>query len=355
VKQKTKKNGVLVIQKKIDSLLIDLTNSQDGPNNIPTPSPRSSPVPVAITSKEEKWGRWGPADASPILLRGKTYAEDQRKVPNLGCQFELVHVDIFSCSTRLSHVASRPDSYCCKRPSNLLNRLVFVVNWQVPGDPECNWVTYFQNKVPDDGIDLDIKEKSKKELEEEEQGSTIQEESASVVEESETVKLKDEKEIEKERIAQRAVFIRSLSRFLKGSEQYRHQRFKFIPRIVEGNWMVQKAVGTTPAILGTKMTQSYHYNKSLNYFEVDVDVGSSSVAKRILNLVRGYAKSITIDCLFLIEGRRADELPEQLLGGVRLSGVDYTQFSEAPEYMIKQRTNSTGTDTTNKKRDSLSR
>jgi len=277
----------------------------------------------------------------------------KKKVPNLGCQFELVHVDIFSCTTRLSHVAARPDSYCCTRSKDLLNRLVFVVNWQVPGDPECNWVTYFQNKVPDEGIDLDIKEKTKKELEEELEETTTKEESASIVEESETVKIKDEKEMEKERIAQRAVFIRSLSRFLKGSEKYRHQRFKFIPRIVEGNWMVQKAVGTTPAILGTKMTQSYHYNKALNYFEVDVDVGSSSVAKRILNLVRGYAKSITIDCLFLIEGRRPDELPEQLLGGVRLSGVDYTKFSEAQEFMIKQTASTT--DSTNKKRDSLSR
>jgi len=143
-----------------------------------------------------------------------------------------------------------------------------------------------------------------------------------------------------------AVFSRSLSRFLKGSDKYRHGRFKFIPRIVEGNWVVQKAVGTTPAILGSKMTQTYHYDKALNYFEVDVDVGSSSVAKSILNLVRGYAKSITIDLLFLIEGQRSDELPEQLLGGVRLSGVDYTKFSEAKDFKTSSKSAKKKEDTT---------
>jgi len=95
-----------------------------------------------------------------------------------------------------------------------------------------------------------------------------------------------------------------------------------IPRIVEGPWVVQKGVGTTPAILGTKMTQSYFENKEKNYFEIDVDVGSSKVGGQIFRLVKGYAKSVVIDFHFLIEGQSADELPEQLLGGVRLHRLD---------------------------------
>jgi len=134
------------------------------------------------------------------------------------------------------------------------------------------------------------------------------------------------KDLENEKFDHKAIFARSLSRFLKGSDKYRDKRFKFIPRIVEGHWMLQKAVGTTPAILGTKVTQKYYYNKELNYFEVDCDVGSSTVAKQILQLVRGYCKTMTLDCIFLIEGQRSDELPEQLLGGVRLSAVDYTKM-----------------------------
>lgn len=33
----------------------------------------------------------------------------------------------------------------------------------------------------------------------------------------------------------------------------RNQRFKLIPRIVGGPWMVRKAVGSTPVLLGTKI------------------------------------------------------------------------------------------------------
>jgi len=53
---------------------------------------------------------------------------------------------------------------------------------------------------------------------------------------------------------------------------------------------------------------------------------------RFFNLVKGYAKSLVIDLLFLIEGQRAEELPEQLLGGVRLFTVDYAKFQEAEDF-----------------------
>jgi len=55
---------------------------------------------------------------------------------------------------------------------------------------------------------------------------------------------------------------------------------------------------------------------------VDVDVGSSKVGGQIFRLVKGYAKSVVIDFHFLIEGQAPDELPEQLLGGVRLHRLD---------------------------------
>lgn len=46
-------------------------------------------------------------------------------------------------------------------------------------------------------------------------------------------------------------------------------RLKLIPRVVEGNWLVKKSVGTQPAILGKQLVQTYHYDEKLNYFEVD--------------------------------------------------------------------------------------
>ena len=115
-------------------------------------------------------------------------------------------------------------------------------------------------------------------------------------------------------------------------------------RVVEGSWLVKKGVGTTPAILGNKLDQNYHFdsvwklNSSLytseiililtrtylciastninfmascymvatqerNIFTIEVDVGSSSVAGSILGMVKGAAKSLIIDLLFLLEGQ----------------------------------------------------
>ena len=60
------------------------------------------------------------------------------------------------------------------------------------------------------------------------------------------------------------------------------------------------------------------------------------VARTIFGTVKSYAKSLVVDLAFLIEGTNADELPERLLGSVRLHQVDLASFptlsaSEAPE------------------------
>lgn len=41
-----------------------------------------------------------------------------------------------------------------------------------------------------------------------------------------------------------------------------------IPRCVEGPWPVKAAVGTTPAIMGTKILHTYHRQVDKNCFEV---------------------------------------------------------------------------------------
>jgi len=108
--------------------------------------------------------------------------------------------------------------------------------------------------------------------------------------------------------------------FVEGDDSYRDSRFKFIPRVVKGSYIVKSAVGSTPVILGTKLVQSYH--KGANYFEVDVDVGSSSVAGGVLKVVKGYVTSLTIDMAFLLEAHTTEELPESVLGVIQFSNLN---------------------------------
>ena len=122
--------------------------------------------------------------------------------------------------------------------------------------------------------------------------------------------------------AARSSFLVSLDRFVKSSNEYRDNHFKFIPRLIEGNFIIKKAMGTKPALIGNKLKQTYHINVAKNYMEIDIDVASSKIAANIFSLVKKAAKELTIDFNFTIEGQDADTLPEVLIGGGRIIHID---------------------------------
>ncbi|KAH9296787.1 hypothetical protein KI387_028469, partial [Taxus chinensis] len=90
-----------------------------------------------------------------------------------------------------------------------------------------------------------------------------------------------------------------LDKFANGDDMFRDERFKLIPSIAEGYWMVKRAVGTKACILGRAVSCSYL--RQDNFLEIDVDIGSSSVARGIIGLVLGYVTSIVVDLAILIE------------------------------------------------------
>lgn len=112
------------------------------------------------------------------------------------------------------------------------------------------------------------------------------------------------------------------SKFFYGSsDKVRDAMFKLVPRIVSGNMIVKKAVGSKPTILGKKLTQSYIRDD--RYLEVMVDLGSSVIAAKVVKLAKGYAKHLVVDMAFLLEGKTTACLPERILGTVRLTHVDF--------------------------------
>nr|GMD82825.1 Protein ENHANCED DISEASE RESISTANCE 2 [Ipomoea batatas] len=110
-----------------------------------------------------------------------------------------------------------------------------------------------------------------------------------------------------------------LDKFMEGTDTFRDSRFKLIPSIIEGHWMVKRAVGTKACLLG-KAVKCYYVRED-NFLEIDVDIGSSSVARSVIGLVLGYAASLVVDLAILLEGKEESELPEEILGTVRLNRV----------------------------------
>lgn len=111
-----------------------------------------------------------------------------------------------------------------------------------------------------------------------------------------------------------------LDRFCTGSDAFRNARFKILPSVAEGSWLVKKGVGSTPAITGKTLKQRFHRGEG--YFEVDIDCNSSPSAGRVVSLVKSYAKSLVVDLAFVVEAQASAELPERVLGCGRLSRID---------------------------------
>ncbi|EPS61106.1 hypothetical protein M569_13695, partial [Genlisea aurea] len=115
-----------------------------------------------------------------------------------------------------------------------------------------------------------------------------------------------------------------LQRFVDGDDEFRNSRLKLIPSVPKGSWIVRQSVGSTPCLLGKAV--DCNYIRGPNYLEIDVDIGSSTVANGVLGLVIGVITSLVVDMAFLIQAlfraNTTEELPERLLGAVRVSHVE---------------------------------
>ncbi|XWS22219.1 hypothetical protein CRYUN_Cryun29cG0015600 [Craigia yunnanensis] len=112
-----------------------------------------------------------------------------------------------------------------------------------------------------------------------------------------------------------------IDQFLKGDDKFRNSRLKLIANIVKGPWIVRKAVGEQAiCIIGRALSCKYCISE--NFFEVDIEIGSSMVASAIVHLAFGYITTLTVDLAFLIESQTESELPERLLGAVRFSELN---------------------------------
>lgn len=233
------------------------------------------------------YDKWAEPDANSFVVRGPSYKEDRIKI-NAGASIgRLVAVDVVRVEKPIySGMSMHPNERIQRalRREKMLKEsgkesdmppFIFVVNIVLPGPPVYHGVFYY---AVDDMSTIDGSDGT---------GSS-----------------------------------RLCKEFLFGdSDSFRDRTFKLIPQIVQGNFMVRKAVGSTPAIMGTKLKQCYVRRD--RFMEVILDCGSSPVASGVIRLSLGYAKSLVIDMGFLLEGDTRDYLPERIFGCVRMK---YPEF-----------------------------
>ncbi|XVE97523.1 hypothetical protein REPUB_Repub03eG0026900 [Reevesia pubescens] len=206
---------------------------------------------------------WTSPSGKGFMIRGKTYLKDNAKVMGADPLLKLIAVDWFKVDKATDKIALHPR---CLVQSDAGKKLpfIFVLNLEVPAKPNYSLVLYYAADRPVNKNSL-------------------------------------------------------LGKFVDGTDMFRDARFKLIPSIVEGYWMVKRAVGTKACLLGKAVTCKYF--RQDNFLEIDVDIGSSSVARSVIGLVLGYVTSLVVDLAILIEAKEEAELPEYILGTVRLNHV----------------------------------
>ncbi|XP_042035787.1 protein ENHANCED DISEASE RESISTANCE 2-like [Salvia splendens] len=205
---------------------------------------------------------WTLSNGNNFRVRSKHFCYDKSKIPAGKHLMDLVAVDWFKDTKRMDHVARRLG--CAAQVASDKGLFSIVFNLQVPGSTHYSMVFYFVSKelVP---------------------GSLLQ-------------------------------------RFVDGDDEFRNSRLKLIPSVPKGSWIVRQSVGSTPCILGKAV--DCNYIRGQTYLEVDIDIGSSTVANGVLGLVIGVITTLVVDMAFLVQANSTDELPERLIGAVRVSHIE---------------------------------
>ncbi|XVF52103.1 hypothetical protein PTKIN_Ptkin04bG0238200 [Pterospermum kingtungense] len=205
---------------------------------------------------------WRISDGNNFRVRSKHFCYDKSKIPAGKHLMDLVAVDWFKDTKRMDHVARRQG--CAAQVASEKGLFSLVFNFQVPGSTHYSMVFYFVTKelVP---------------------GSL-------------------------------------LHRFVDGDDEFRNSRLKLIPSVPKGSWIVRQSVGSTPCLLGKAV--DCNYIRGPKYLEVDIDIGSSTVANGVLGLVIGVITTLVVDMAFLVQANTTDELPERLIGAVRVSHIE---------------------------------
>ncbi|CAM8883208.1 unnamed protein product [Rhodiola kirilowii] len=212
--------------------------------------------------RENARNSWKISDGNNFRVRSKHFCYDKSKIPAGKPLMDLVAVDWFKDAKRMDHVARRPG--CAAQVASEKGLFSIVVNLQVPASVHYSMVFYFVTKKLAPGS--------------------------------------------------------LLHRFVDGDDEFRNSRMKLIPSVPKGSWIVRQSVGSTPCLLGKAVDCTYIRGPS--YLEIDVDIGSSTVANGVLGLVIGVITSLVVDMAFLVQGNTPEELPEQLVGAVRVSHVE---------------------------------
>lgn len=258
---------------------------------------------------------WDQPKGNLFPLRGKNYLKDRKKGRSeVRPVYELKSVDYYSSETRVDHIAQRlklPSTE--KIPEDCPVTPLLVINWQAPMYPA---------KVfgkPFDGESLNVVA---------------------------VYSLRDgfvaEEEIEKGNLYPHTLEL--LKKFCTNARdedgRESRERLKMIPAMPNlDEWCETKTFGKAEQAILRKwqnkpmlVRPQVKYYVGPEYIEVDINIHDYQYAtRRYFHSLRHCLKHGVMDMALVLEGRSSDQLPEQVIGSIRLQKIDFLQpFPRAP-------------------------
>ena len=248
-------------------------------DDIFTPGQVSVSSPLPLYPANSGTSCWSIPDHQIFMVRSTSYFEDRVKVPSAPAVFQCRGVDVWITDNAERNIARHPSVLGGK----LHREHTFVVNFLLPFS---NFVAYF-TVPPIEDMPVNI------------------------------AKLWTE--------------------FIRGDQQFRDGKLKLLPVVVDGPWIVKKAVGpgTSPAMVGRDLPLQYYFTEPTatkkGVYEVDVLVTASRIARGILNVVKGHTKSLTMAFAFIIEASEESQLPETVLCSFQVHSLHLEECPNLPD------------------------
>ncbi|KAK9078528.1 hypothetical protein SSX86_002585 [Deinandra increscens subsp. villosa] len=232
---------------------------------------KCAPYDYTISLPEDQTGNlpnsWSTPELSLFQIRGETFLEDRKKITAENTLLQTVAIDWLKSDKREDHLASRPGNIVQKYAADNRPEFFIIVNFQVPGSTHYNLASYYNTRT----------------------------------------RIKD---------------IPLLERFIEGDDTFRNSRFKLIPHVTKGPWILRHTI-RRPTLIGHML--KINYIRGENYLEMDIDVGSSACARGVAGKTFSCFSNLIIDTAFVIQANTRDELPEHVLGACRLSYLDVSK------------------------------
>ncbi|MCO5578010.1 hypothetical protein L7F22_031848 [Adiantum nelumboides] len=231
------------------------------------------PTPLSPDCLNASPNTWASPPCHVFSVRGADYTRTKAKIPASDCLLHPLTFEFLQGPSQISHIMDHPhsrvraalDAACCSEAHS--QPFVWAFNFQVGNKTHHSNVFYFVSFYSPP------------------KGSLMQ-------------------------------------KFLDGDDAFRNDRLKLLLRLPKAPGLVQVTVGARWPVCMLGKIMKCTYIREKRYIEVDVDAASSMLVRTAIRLTFGLTPLVVADLAFVLEGIHPEELPERILGAMRLVHAD---------------------------------